>query len=83
MLLKSTEKFEVSYDLFEYGEMVEVYRGALTGFCGTLVTYKGKKRALLQIDAINQSLLVEIHPSSLRRIQESNFVENSEILINK
>jgi transcription antitermination factor NusG len=70
MLLKSTDKFEVSNDIFEYGEMVEVFRGPLTGFRGTLVTYKEKKRALLQIDAINQSLLVEIHPSSLKRIQE-------------
>ena len=68
LLLSTTEKFEISLDEFELGDNVEVYRGALKGFKGMLVEYKGQKRALLRIEAINQSLLVEIHPSNLKKI---------------
>ena len=67
LLLSTSEKFEVSLDEFELGDNVEVYRGALKGFKGILVEYKGQKRALLRIEAINQSLLVEIHPSNLKK----------------
>jgi transcriptional antiterminator RfaH len=68
LLLNSSEKFEISYDSFELGDDVEVVRGTLQGFKGVLVDYKGKKRALLRIDAINQSLMVEIAPSFLKKI---------------
>ena len=70
LLLDSSEKFEISYDIFEFGDKVEVFRGPLKGFKGFLVDYKGIKRALLQINAINQSLIVEIHPSNLKKVDE-------------
>ena len=67
LLLNSSEKFEISYDSFDLGDEVEVVMGALTGFKGILVNYKGKKRALLKIEAINQTLMVEISPSALKK----------------
>ena len=75
LLLDSSEKFEVSYDVFEFGDNVEVYRGPLKGFKGLLVNYKGRKRALLQIEAINQSLLVEIHLSNLKKVDGQNSIQ--------
>lgn len=75
LLLDSSEKFEVSYDVFEFGDSVEVYRGPLKGFKGLLVNYKGRKRALLQIEAINQSLLVEIHLSNLKKVDGQNSIQ--------
>jgi transcriptional antiterminator RfaH len=68
LLLTSSEKFEVSYDAIEIGEDVVVTKGSLSGFKGTLVCYKGKKRAMLRIDAINQVLMVDINPAFLRKI---------------
>jgi transcription antitermination factor NusG len=67
LLLYSGEKFEVSPDEFEIGEAVEVSKGPLKGFKGMLVNYKGKKRAILRIDALNQSLMIEIFPSFLKK----------------
>ena len=67
LLLSSAEKFEISYDSFELGDEVEVIRGSLQGFKGVLVNYKGKKRALLRIEALNQSLMVEISPANLKK----------------
>jgi transcription antitermination factor NusG len=68
LLLKSTEKFEIGYEKIELGEEVEVFKGTLKGFRGTLVEYKGKKKVLLRIDALNQYLMVEIQHSSLKKI---------------
>jgi transcription antitermination factor NusG len=67
LLLDSSEKFEVSLDEFSYGNPIEVYRGPLRGMRGTFVNYKGKKRVMMQIDAINQFLYVDINPACLRK----------------
>jgi len=68
LLLQSTEKFEIGYDKIELGEEVEVYKGTLKGFRGTLTKYKGKKKVLLRIDALNQYLMIEIQLSNLKKI---------------
>jgi len=69
LLLQSTEKFEIGYDKIELGEEVEVYKGTLKGFRGTLTKYKGKKKVLLRIDALNQYLMIEIQLSILKRFK--------------
>lgn len=68
LLLQSTEKFEIGYEKIELGEEVEVYKGTLKGFRGTLAKYKGKKKVLLRIDALNQYLMIEIQISNLKKI---------------
>jgi transcriptional antiterminator RfaH len=67
LLLFSGEKFEISPEEIEIGETVEVTKGPLKGFKGMITEYKGTKRALLRIDAINQMLMVEILPSCLKK----------------
>jgi transcription antitermination factor NusG len=64
-LLGSSLDFEISTDEFKQGERVQVTHGPLFGFQGTFVEYKGKKRVMLRIDAVGQSLLVEISTSWL------------------
>lgn len=67
LLLCSGEKFEISPDEIKIGENVEIIKGPLKGFKGILTEYKGKKHAMLRIDAITQSLIVEIMPSFLKK----------------
>src|ERR1035437_465658 len=62
LLLSSSEKFELSFNDFIYGDKVEVIRGSLCGLHGTFVQFKGQKRILMHIDAINQKLLIDINP---------------------
>jgi transcription antitermination factor NusG len=68
LLLQSTEKFEMGYERIEPGDEVEVNKGALKGFRGTLTEYKGKKKVLLRIDVLNQYLMVEIQHSFLKKL---------------
>jgi transcription antitermination factor NusG len=68
LLLDSSEKFEISFDEFTFGEHIEVNKGPLQGVKGTFVNFKGKKRLLMHIDAINQKLLVEINPGFVKKI---------------
>jgi transcriptional antiterminator RfaH len=75
LLLYSGEKFEISPDEFETGEDAEVIAGPLKGFKGTFVNYKGKKYAMLRIDAINRSLIIKISPSYLKKITTISYFE--------
>ncbi len=66
-LLGSSIDFEISTEVFNKGERVEVTHGPLFGFQGTIVEYKGKKRVMLRIEAVGQSLLIELSPAWLKR----------------
>jgi transcriptional antiterminator RfaH len=68
-LLNSSEKFEISFDDFTFGEPVTVEKGVLTGMKGKFVNYKGKNRVLVQIEAINQNLLIDINPAFIKKLQ--------------
>ena len=68
LLLNSSEKFEVSLDEFEYGDQVEVMKGSLKGLQGMFVQYKGQKRVLMHIDAINQKLVIDINPAFIKKM---------------
>ena len=76
LLLESSENFEISTDIIEPGESVEVIKGVLKGFRGMLIKYKGKRKAQLKIEAINQSLIVDISPGFLKRIKEEEIKES-------
>jgi len=69
MLLASSEKFEVSFDEFTFGDPIVVEKGVLRGMKGKFVNYKGRNRVLVQIDAINQSLLIDINPSFIKSME--------------
>jgi transcription antitermination factor NusG len=70
LLLDSSEKFEISFNEFIYGDRVEVTRGTLKGLQGMFVQYKGQKRVLMHIDAINQKLLININPAFIKKMQQ-------------
>ena len=71
LLLASSEKFEVSLDDFSFGDPVIVEKGVLHGMKGKFINYKGRSRVLLQIDAINQNLLIEINPGFVKKLEET------------
>ncbi len=71
-LLGSSLDFEISSDEFTVGEAVEVTHGPLFGFRGTVVEYKGKKRVVMRIEAVGQSLLLEISPAWLNKIDSKS-----------
>ncbi len=68
LLLESSEKFEISYDEFSFGDHVIVEKGALQGMEGKFVNYKGRHRVLLQIDTINQNLMIDINPGFIKKV---------------
>jgi transcription antitermination factor NusG len=70
LLLASSEKFEISLDEFTFGDHVVVEKGVLRGMKGKFVNYKGKNRVLLQIEAINQNLLIDINPGFIKKENE-------------
>ena len=70
LLLGSSEKFEVSFDEFAFGDHVVVESGVLRGMKGKFVNYKGKNRVLLQIEAINQNLLIDINPGFIKKVDD-------------
>lgn len=70
LLLASSEKFEVSFDEFTFGEPVIVEKGVLRGMKGKFINYKGKNRVLVQIEAINQNLLIDINPGFITKMSE-------------
>lgn len=69
LLLASSEKFEISFDDFTFGEHITVEKGVLRGMKGKFVNFKGRNRVLVQIEAINQSLLIDINPAFIRKCE--------------
>lgn len=68
-LLDTSTNFELSTEEFICGDHIEVTHGPLLGFQGTFVEYKGKKRVLMSIEAVGQSLLIEIAPGWVCRLE--------------
>ncbi len=68
LLLNSSEKFEISLNEFMFGDHIEVIRGPLKGLHGMFVHFKGRQRILMQIDAINQKLLIDINPAFIKKM---------------
>jgi transcription antitermination factor NusG len=60
MLRQHEIEIQVSHELFNEGDEIEVIAGPLIGMKGTLVKKKGKKRVAIQIQQLNLSLLVEV-----------------------
>jgi len=60
--------FEIITETYQFniGELVEISGGELKGITGKLLEYKGKKKVVISIDAINTCLLVEIDNKYLK-----------------
>ncbi|MCF8229267.1 MAG: UpxY family transcription antiterminator [Bacteroidales bacterium] len=67
LLLASEEDLEVTPEKFEPGMDIEVHAGPLKGLEGSLIELKGKNRVKVELEAIGQSILVEIPAVYLRK----------------
>lgn len=72
--LKNVEKskfnVELSIKQFKPGQKIEVIGGPLQGTRGELIKLRGKKRVLLRIDYLEESMLVDIAPEYLKVIDQ-------------
>jgi transcription antitermination factor NusG len=60
------QELMVTTQFFE-GEKVNIIRGPLRGYTGTLVKYRGKTRFGIQLNEINHTILIEIKLDSIER----------------
>lgn len=73
-LIKSIRKLEqgkpvLSNDTFVEGDKVQVLSGPLSGLKGVLVEKKGRYRLGVRVEALKQSILVDISPSNVELIE--------------
>lgn len=72
-ILKNVEesKFnvEITIEQLKPGQKVEVTGGPLQGTRGELIKLRGKKRVLLRIDYLKESMLVDIAPEYLQILE--------------
>ena len=66
-LLDKNAKIEAC-DFFAVGDPVEVAQGPFAGIKGKLIEKRGMRRFVINIDAIKQSIFVEIDPGLLKKI---------------
>lgn len=67
LLLASEEELEVTAEKFEPGMEIKVHAGPLKGLEGSLIEMRGKNRVKVELEAIGQSILVEIPAVYLRK----------------
>jgi len=68
MLLQTDLDVEVSHQQLLVGDRVEVTSGPLIGLKGSLCSYKGRNRVVVELSQLNLSLLVELPMSLLEKI---------------
>lgn len=68
LLLASEADLEVTSDSFDVGMNVVVRAGTLKGLEGRLVEIRGKSRVQVELEAIGQSILVEIPMVYLEKV---------------
>mgnify|MGYP001198578203 FL=1 len=67
---QTIHEVDISHQLFNEGDQVQVTSGPLIGLKGSLISYRGKKRVAVIINQLSISLLVEINVDSLEKIKE-------------
>jgi len=55
--------------IFQQGKSIEITDGPFRGMKGKMISRNGKKRIIIEIDAIKQSISVEIDAQYLRKIE--------------
>jgi len=68
LLVNSDEEIEVSSEIFEQGDNVEVVSGSLIGLTGELIKIGSKNRVIVRIDRLDQNLILKIPKTFLKRI---------------
>ncbi len=62
---------EVETTTFREGDVFEIIGGNLTGMRGKLISIKGKKQLIIELENMGYSLKIGIDPSLLRKINSS------------
>ena len=71
LLLESGESYETAGRFFALGERVIVTMGKLRGLTGELVQYRGRRKVLLRIEAINQVFLADVSTACIEKENHS------------
>ncbi len=69
LLLASEKELEVTHENLEPGMDIEVIAGPLKGLEGKLLEIHGKNKVKIEIEAIGQSILVEIATVYLKKVK--------------
>jgi transcription antitermination factor NusG len=64
--LNAEDSSQETLPVFEQGDKVEIFRGALKGLTGKLIRLQGKQKVIIEIESIGQSITLTIPGSHLR-----------------
>lgn len=67
LLVDSDAEIEVTDEIFEKGDNVEVVTGSLIGLTGELIKTGNKKRVIIRIDSLEQNIIVTIPLTFLKK----------------
>jgi len=76
LLLASDKDLEVTTEDFKPGMNIMVKAGQLKGLEGTLIETRGKNRVKVSLEAIGQSILVEIPAAYLEKVNSEQLTVN-------
>ncbi len=68
LLLLTEQDLEVSSEIFETGEKVEIKAGTLKGMSGELVNHRGNQKFIVRLQHLGYSILVEISAKMLIKV---------------
>jgi transcriptional antiterminator RfaH len=68
LLVNSDAEIEVTTEVFDAGDKVEVMHGSLCGLTGELIKIGRQNRVIVRIDKLEQNLILKIPKSFLKKI---------------
>lgn len=66
LIVDECEEIDVSTEYFKKGQQLLIQEGALTGLSCEMVQYKGKDKALVRVDLLQRSLLINVQSAWLK-----------------
>ncbi len=75
-LIEKNYNIEVSSEIFNLGDSIEIVQGKLKGLKGYLVQHRGKYKVLLRINTIEKVFLVEVSKHQLQHIKKEDAIVN-------
>jgi transcriptional antiterminator RfaH len=67
-------EMEASNETFSPGEWIEIFKGALRGFQGEMIEHRGQYKLIVRIGALEQSLLVTVPLSDVKKLETTKRV---------
>ncbi|MFB6456939.1 UpxY family transcription antiterminator [Chitinophaga sp. Hz27] len=72
LVIDECDEIDVSSEYFRQGQQLIIQEGPLAGLSCEMVQYKGKDKALVRVDLLQRSLLVDIQSAMLKVEVESD-----------